>query len=69
MKENIMLDKVIDFLDIIHSSIFYLKRFRDWILSPSSGEASVQLVPIYRASPYLRTSEPKQDRIYKPNAT
>jgi hypothetical protein len=51
------------FLVIIHHLVDFLKlycffqktqRFRDWILSPSSGKPS-QLGPIDRASPYLRT--------------
>jgi hypothetical protein len=58
------------FLDVIHGPGFYFKRrFGDWIQSPSSGKEPTQLGPIDRATPYLRTPAPTQDRIFKPSAT
>jgi hypothetical protein len=45
-------EKLLTFLDIIHHPVFYLKRFGDWILSPSSGKSplswaqSIELVHI-----------------------
>jgi hypothetical protein len=40
---------MIDFLDVINRSIFYLKlRFGDWTLSPSSGKNPIHLGPVDR---------------------
>jgi hypothetical protein len=48
-------DTIIDFLDIIHRSFFFLiknQRIRHWTLSPSSGKnllswaKSIELVPV-----------------------
>jgi hypothetical protein len=39
----------INFLDIIHVLFFKLKTFRNWILSPSLGKTSTQLVQVDRA--------------------
>jgi hypothetical protein len=38
-------------------------------LFPSSGKKHIQMGPTDRASLYIRTQEPTQGRIYKPNTT
>jgi hypothetical protein len=59
---NRTLHIIIDFLDLIHHPIFYLKEyFRDWTLSPSLGRSllslaqSVELVPISGQGPVSQT--------------
>jgi hypothetical protein len=55
---------------ILFFCLIYLKQnFKDWAMSLSSGKNHTQLGAIHRASPFLRTPEPKQGRIYKPDTT
>jgi hypothetical protein len=59
------INKVIDFLDIIHCPVLYLKRrFGDWTLSPSSGKKkSAQLDP-FRWSGLALSIGPNKVYIY-----
>jgi hypothetical protein len=41
---------IIDFLDIIHHPVFYIKSFGDLTVSPSSGKKPTHLGPIDRAN-------------------
>jgi hypothetical protein len=50
---------IIVFLDIIHCLVFYLKHFRDWILSPSSGNSLLSWAQ--SIGPYLQTLAPTKD--------